>query len=62
MQFHLETTPESAQEIVAHCRPELLPSKYVQSEATIFAAAPEKYRAINKLMDNVLSYLRSTDG
>ena len=62
LQFHLETTPESAREIVAHCRAELLPSKYVQSEAAILAAAPEKYRTINNLMSEVLSFLRDTDG
>ena len=62
LQFHLETTPESAREIVAHCRAELLPSKYVQSEAAILAASPEKYRTINNLMSGVLSFLRNTDG
>ena len=61
-QFHLETTPESAREIVSHCRAELLPSEYVQSETAILAAAPEKYRAINNLMVELLSYLRGTDG
>lgn len=62
LQFPLETTPESAREIVAHCRAELLPSKYVQSEAAILAASPEKYRAINNLMSEVLSFLRGSDG
>jgi GMP synthase-like glutamine amidotransferase len=62
LQFHLETTPESAREIVAHCRAELLPSKYVQSEAAILAPSPERYRAINNLMSEVLSFLRGTDG
>lgn len=62
LQFHLETTPESAREIVAHCRAELVPSKYVQSEAAILAVSPEKYRAINNLMSEVLSFLRGTDG
>lgn len=57
LQFHLETTPESAREIVAHCRAELVPSKYVQSETAILAASSEKYRAINNLMGNLLSYL-----
>lgn len=57
LQFHLETTPLSAREIVAHCRSELLPSKYVQSEATILAASPEKYQTINSLMSDVLSFL-----
>jgi GMP synthase-like glutamine amidotransferase len=62
LQFHLETTPESAREIVAHCRAELLPSKYVQPEAVILAASPEKYRVINDLMVEVLSFLSEANG
>lgn len=62
LQFHLETTPDSAREIVSHCRAELSPSTYVQSETTILTATPEKYRAINNLMSEVLSFLRSNDG
>lgn len=61
LQFHLETTPELTREIVSNCRNELAPSKYVQSEETIFAAGPEKYRAINSLMAQVLSFLKGTD-
>lgn len=57
LQFHLETTPESAREIVAHCRTELTPSKYVQSEDAILSTLPEKYRAINGWMDQVLAFL-----
>jgi GMP synthase-like glutamine amidotransferase len=62
LQFHLETTPESAREIVSHCRAELSPSPYVQSETTILAAPPERYRAINNLMGAVLSFLQGADG
>jgi GMP synthase-like glutamine amidotransferase len=61
LQFHLETTPRSAQELVRHCRGELVPSQYIQSEATILAAAPEQYMTINRLMGEVLSYLTSGD-
>jgi GMP synthase-like glutamine amidotransferase len=57
LQFHLETTPESAQEIVKHCRNELVPSEYIQTESEILGARPEKYRSINELMDKVLSFL-----
>jgi GMP synthase-like glutamine amidotransferase len=59
LQFHLETTPESAREIVTHCRNELVPSAFVQTESEILDVAPEKYRSINNLMDQVLSFLRS---
>lgn len=60
LQFHLETTPESAQALVTNCRAELLPSEYVQSEAKILSVSLRKYRVINALMEEVLSYLRRT--
>lgn len=60
LQFHLETTAETAREIVAHCRAELLPARYVQPETTILAAEPEQYQKINSLMSEVLSFLQSS--
>lgn len=57
LQFHLETTPESARELTAHCRDELVPDRYIQSEQQILDAPPEKYRTINNLMDGLLSFL-----
>lgn len=57
LQFHLETTAESAAEIVAHCRGELVPSRYVQSAAEILSASPGRYRTINDLMGRVLAFL-----
>jgi GMP synthase-like glutamine amidotransferase len=57
LQFHLETTPQTARELIAHCGEELSPSEYVQSETVILGASPEKYHAINALMNDVLSYL-----
>ncbi|OPY08871.1 MAG: GMP synthase (glutamine-hydrolyzing) [Syntrophus sp. PtaB.Bin001] len=62
LQFHLETTPDSARELVKNCRNELLPSEYIQTEAEILAAPREKYRAINDLMNKVLSFLRDSNG
>ncbi len=60
LQFHLETTPDAARDIVAHCRDELVPSTYVQNEVQILSAPPERYRAINRLMGEVLGYLALT--
>ncbi len=60
LQFHLETTPDSAREIVAHCRAELTDTKFVQNENEILQAKPEKYQAINALMNDVLTYLKPT--
>jgi len=57
LQFHLETTPESARAIVRNCREDLLPSKYVQPEAIILDQAPDKYLAINTLMAEILTFL-----
>jgi GMP synthase-like glutamine amidotransferase len=57
LQFHLETTPESAREIASHCRDELVPSRYVQKIEEILSAEPRRYKAINELMGSVLSFL-----
>jgi len=62
LQFHLEMTPESVLEIVSHCRAELVPSKYVQSETVITGALPEEYREMNNLMADVLFFLTNNDG
>ena len=58
LQFHLETTPDAARQLVEHCRGELLPSKYVQSEEEILAAPPERYQTINSLMAQILFHLQ----
>jgi len=60
LQFHLETTPESAKAIVANCRAELSPSKYVQTEAEILSATGHEYQAVNLLMDKILFSLHQT--
>jgi len=57
LQFHLETTPQGARDLVAKCRHELVPAKFVQSEETILSAPAERYTAINALMSDVLSFL-----
>jgi len=57
LQFHLETTPETADQIIRHCRDDLVPGEYVQNEAVLRAVPDEAYRGINRLMDEVLSYL-----
>ncbi len=57
LQFHLETTPESADAIVSACRHELVPSTYVQSEQELRAIPAARYLGINALMTDVLTYL-----
>lgn len=57
LQFHLETTPESAKAIVEHCREELVEEDYIQSEAVILSAPEARHSSINALMANILDYL-----
>lgn len=60
LQFHLETTPESARLLVANCRDEMVPGPYVQSEEAVLSAEPARYATINALMADVLAYLHAT--
>lgn len=57
LQFHLETTPESAAAILEHGRHELVPGRYIQTEEQILAAGPEDYRRIREMMGAVLDQL-----
>jgi GMP synthase-like glutamine amidotransferase len=57
LQFHLETTPQSAADILSNCRHELVPAKFVQSEQELRSVPASRYLAINALMENVLSYI-----
>lgn len=67
LQFHLETTPESAEAIVEHCGDELMidatdqsvSGEFIQSKEKILSATKADYESMNHLMDNVLSYLAS---
>lgn len=62
LQFHLETTPESAEQIVSHCRDELVPAKYVQSEEEILSVSQNRYNSINHLMGSILAFLQRNSG
>lgn len=62
LQFHLEITPDSTQDIISNCREELIPSRYVQSETAIPGISTAKYQEINGLMTEVLTYLTMIDG
>ncbi len=57
LQFHLETTPESARSLLAHCRNELSPGPFVQTETEMLAVTEETYRSVNHLMDRLLDYV-----
>jgi len=57
LQFHLETTPDSAKQMLVHCGDELVPSRYVQTADEILSANQNCYKSINILMDNILEFL-----
>ncbi len=57
LQFHLETTPETAADILNNCKGELLPGPFVQSEQELRSIANAAYERVNALMGQVLSYL-----
>lgn len=56
LQFHLETTPTSAQKLINKCRNELDGSLYVQSE-TEMLSEPRRFSRINQIMSAVLDVL-----
>ncbi len=56
LQFHLETTPESARLLLENCRDELDGSNYVQEESEILSD-PSRFTAINSLMESLLERL-----
>jgi GMP synthase-like glutamine amidotransferase len=58
LQFHLETTPQSAEAMLDNCADELLsPQPCVQSEAALRAVPATRYAGINLMMASVLDYL-----
>ncbi|MBS1170683.1 MAG: glutamine amidotransferase, class [Burkholderiaceae bacterium] len=57
LQFHLETTPESADAIISHCRDELVPSEFVQSEVALRTVSPSSYAEVNRIMAALLDFL-----
>jgi GMP synthase-like glutamine amidotransferase len=62
LQFHLETTPESAGQLLDQCRDELIEAPYIQREEAMRAAPAARYQAINRLMGEVLGYLLPAAG
>ena len=56
LQFHLETTSESARPLIVNCRHELVPGPWIQTEQEIIEGL-EKFAGINLTMDGILEYL-----
>ena len=57
LQFHLESTPQTVEAILAHCGDELAEAKYIQSAAQIRAADLSLFTSINHLLETLLSRL-----
>ena len=57
MQFHLETTPESADLLIRQCRHELVDAPTIQTAEAMQTAPADDYAAINALMGEVLYHV-----
>jgi GMP synthase-like glutamine amidotransferase len=57
LQFHIESTPDSVQQIVEAGVDELVPAKYIQSAERILAATAEDYARINQALLCILDRL-----
>jgi GMP synthase-like glutamine amidotransferase len=62
LQFHLETTPALARDLVMNCRDELVPAAYVQTAEDMLSAGPGKYASVNQMMAKVLFFLHRSKG
>ena len=58
LQFHLETTPESASLLIENGRDDLDGSRFVQTEVEMLES-PERFAVINKIMFALLSRMES---
>jgi GMP synthase (glutamine-hydrolysing) len=56
LQFHLETTPQTAAELVENCGHELVPSPFVQG-AEVILSDPRRFETINGVMGRLLDRL-----
>lgn len=57
LQFHLESTEESMEEIIKHCRSEITEAKYVQSASEMRSVATVTFQRINEAMFGLLDRL-----
>jgi len=57
LQFHLEATPSGVEAMIANCRHELVPQRYVQTEAQLRSVPECAYGKINAVMINILEFL-----
>lgn len=56
LQFHLETTPASAQQIIAHSVDEIVEGRFIQPPQ-VMLASPHRFKAVNCTMRELLDRL-----
>ena len=56
LQFHLETTPHAAAELIDHCRHEIVPARFIQSAEEMLADGG-RFMEIKAAMEQVLAGL-----
>ena len=61
LQFHLETTPEGAEDLIAECGDELDGSRFVQNAGEI-TGQPSRFAAANQAMATLLDVWLATPG
>jgi len=59
LQFHLEVTPKDLRSMIDHGRHDLVPSRFVQSESQMLAAADARYAKANSTMTGLVRSLLS---
>ena len=60
LQFHLEMTPHTAEELIRHCRHELVPARFIQTAEEMLADG-KRFWGINLMMEQVLAGLEWED-
>lgn len=56
LQFHLETTPASAEALIENCGHEIVPAPYIQSVGEMVGDG-DQFQAVNELMAELLAFL-----
>ncbi len=60
LQFHLETTPDAARALVAHCPEDLAPGPWVQTPGAMLAQ-PRRFARANQMMAGILDAFLGAD-
>jgi hypothetical protein len=56
IQFHLETTIENAENLIMHCKDEMVDGPYIQTPEQIMSKG-ERFAKINEIMNQMLDFL-----